>query len=81
MIMKARLLHILLRILFGVVIVISFFFLRWWAILAIIFVAGITPIVSMLFYSPFKNFLFYRPNIRIILVVESNHLHFFYYII
>jgi hypothetical protein len=73
-----------MRILFGIVIVIPFFFLPfWWAVFAIIFVAGITPLISMLFYSPFRKFLFFHSNIKDFISGGIESLVFFllYYLI
>jgi len=78
------LLHFILRIFWGIAIIVPFFFLPfWWAIFAILFVAAINPTISMVFYAPIRKFLANRPNIRDCIIggIESIVLFVSYYLI
>ena len=60
-------LHFILRIFWGTIFIISFFFLPfWWAIFAILFGMIITPTICMIFYAPIRirKFITNRLNIR-----------------
>ena len=77
-------LHFILRIFWGIVFIVPFFFLPfWWAIFAILFVAAITPTISMIFYTPIRKFAAARPNIRDLISGGTESIVFFisYYFI
>lgn len=54
-----------LRVFWVVGLAIPFFFLPfWWALFALLFVAVLSPLMSMLLYAPLRRFVASRPNIR-----------------
>jgi hypothetical protein len=66
------------------VFIVPFFFLPfWWAVFAILFVAAITPTISMIFYAPIRKFAAARPSIRDFISGGTESIVFFvsYYLI